>query len=482
VAATVGEKLVRGLRSWTTRVGRWLPEEGDAVLYGLSALFAALTAGFSGITLYAQWGQLAVGPYAAATVVLALAARHRRRAGARAAPDDPEPADPEPAVPGPSGPVPADAVRSQPVPAHPAVADPGPGRTAGWSRLRIGVFIAVLLGATLIPLGLEVTWRHAQPEVSVVQQAAGHLAHGTNPYQLPVRAGHVVPDVPGQPAYESFFPYLPLMTVFGLPSSTHQPVRLTDARIFFSLVTLLVAGGALALCRAPTERRVRALMVLTVLPTAALPLATGGDDMPVVALLLLAMVLAQRRRPGLSGLVLGVVSAMKFTAWPLALLALFAARDRSGRRAPGRMALGMLVVAVPVVVPFLTRNPHDFVENVVLFPLGLAGVASPAASPMPGHLLVSAFPHLHRILPLTVAAIGGVVLVRHLVRRPPASAGAVCTLAGWVMTVAIAFAPATRVGYLLYPINFFIWGYLLKGADELAAPVPADAVVAAAPS
>ena len=54
---------------------------------------------------------------------------------------------------------------------------------------------------------------------------------------------------------------------------------------------------ALVLCRGPTERKVRALQVLTVLPTAALPLATGGDDMPIVAFLLLAMVLAQRRRP-----------------------------------------------------------------------------------------------------------------------------------------------------------------------------------------
>jgi hypothetical protein len=177
------------------------------------------------------------------------------------------------------------------------------------------------------------------------------------------------------------------------------------------------------------------------------------------------MVLAQRRRPGWSGLVLGVVSAMKFTAWPLAALALFAARDRAGRRAPVRMALGMAVAFVPSIVPFVVQNPHTFVTNVILFPLGLAGVASPAASPLPGHLLVSAFPVLHRVLPLTVAVIGGAILVRRLLRHPPVTAAEASTLAAWIMLVAIVFAPATRVGYLLYPIDFLVWSRMLARAE-----------------
>jgi hypothetical protein len=232
----------------------------------------------------------------------------------------------------------------------------------------------------------------------------------------------------------------------------------------------LVVLGALALVRAPSERKIRTLQVLTVLPTAALLLATGGDDMPVVAFLLLAMVLAQRRRPGWSGVVLGIVSAMKFTAWPLAALALFAARDASGKRAPGRMVLGMLVVAGPVVTPFLVHNPHVFIVNVILFPLGLSGVTSPAASPLPGHLLVNAFPALRHVLPIAACAVGGTVLLRHLVRRPPSSAADVTRLAGWVMLIAILVAPATRIGYLVYPINFFVWAALFKGADRLEMP------------
>jgi len=53
----------------------------------------------------------------------------------------------------------------------------------------------------------------------------------------------------------------------------------------------------------------------------------------------------------------------------------------------------------------------------------------------------------------------------------------VCTISGVVMSVLILLAPSPRVGYLLYPINFFVWAYLLAepaqgpallGPDDLA--------------
>ena len=445
--------MVRELGQWTAaEVGSWQPEEGDAILYAASALFAGLTAKFSTIALYHQWGVLAIGPYLVAAVLSAIVGRAKARRSTEG--DERLPADIH------------DGRRS-------AVTNPN----RHWGVARIWIFVFVLAGATLLPLSLEVAWRsdgnptaHVQPEAVVVEQAGHRAAHGRDPYRVVTTSkGRVLVSTPGEPTYENFFPYLPLMTLFGLPSSTKEPIRLTDARIFFTIVTLLVVVGALAMCRGPNERKVRTLQVLTVLPTAALPLATGGDDMPIVALLLLAMVLAQRRRPGMAGFVLGVASSMKFTAWPLAALALFAARDKDGKRAPGRMALGMLVVAGPVVVPFVLRGPFAFFDNVVLYPLGLSGVSSPAASPLIGHLIVSAFPSLHRVLPLAVGLVGGAVLVVHLIRHTPRTAGQVATLAGWVMTVAILFAPATRVGYLLYPVNFFVWAYLLRGADELDA-------------
>ncbi len=455
--------MARGARVRAAEViRRWTPEQGDAALYGASGAFAGLTLAFSNIALYRQWGALALGPYLAAAALSLAAWRWRVRAAARAdgdatgAGDDIEEGDADPAE----------------------GADRGPRRY--WSTARIWIFVGILLGATLLPLSLEVYWRgsggnpsaHVQPEVVVVEQAGHRAAKGQDPYRTVVRRGRVVVTTPGEPTYESFFPYGPLMSVFGLPSSTKAPIRVTDARIFFSLVTLLVTAVALVLLRGPPEPKVRTLQVLTVLPTAALPLATGGDDMPVAAFLLLAMVLAQRRRPAAAGLVLGAAAAMKFTAWPLALLALFAARDAEGRRRPGRMAVGMAVVVVPAVVPFLVTNPTAFFQNVFLYPLGLSGVSSPAASALPGHLLVSAFPALHRVLPLTVAVVGGAVLARYLWRHPPTGAAEVCRVAGWVMLVAVLAAPATRIGYLLYPVNFFVWSVLFRRADaRVAEPV-----------
>ena len=50
------------------RSRRLSPEGRDAFLYGCSALFAGVTAFAVGIPLYRQWGQMAVGPYAAAAV------------------------------------------------------------------------------------------------------------------------------------------------------------------------------------------------------------------------------------------------------------------------------------------------------------------------------------------------------------------------------------------------------------------------------
>ncbi len=440
---------MRDLRkTWGPWVATLPPETVDAGLYGISAVFAAVTAGFSTLALYRAWGEIAVGPYLVVGAVSALLGRRRRL----------------------------------PRPTSETRAGGGATRLSG---VRIWLLVVTLIGAVVAPLAVEVALRghgnppaHVQPEVVVIEQAGERLAQGKDPYHATVSHGHVLSAVPGEPAYEAFFPYLPLMAVFGLPASTHAPVGLSDARVFFTLVTLVVVALALALARGPTEPRFRVLQFAAVLPTAALPLVTGGDDMPIVAFLLLAMVLAQRRRPGWSGVVLGAVSAMKFTAWPLAALALFAARDRSGRRAPLRMLAGILVVTVPIVVPFMLRDVRAFVYNVALFPLGLAGVPSPAASALPGHILVSVFPGIHRILPVALVVIGAVVVVRVLVRHPPSTPAQVTSLAAWIMLVAILFAPATRVGYLLYPADFFVWAYMFRRQDraDRSVVVPEPAV------
>ena len=429
-------------RLFLDRPAAWLrrqtPATRDALLYGLAALFAGLTIVVAGIALYRVWGEMAIGPYAGAAAVAFGASRWQRRRDRAGAPLS----------------------------------------RRAMVGLRLGAFGIALIGATVAPLVMEVIWRsegnaaaHVQPEVLVVERAGGQVVAGKDPYRVIDRNGHILIHQSAEPVYELYYPYLPGMVIFGFSTGSKVEAQLTDARIQFLLVTFAVAAFALWRLKAPAEPRVRSWQALTVLPTAALPLATGGDDMPVVALMLLGLVALQRRRPYLAGLALGAASSLKFTAWPLAFLALWAALDRKGRRAPARMGAGVISVVVPVVVPFAARNPSAFVDNVIRFPLGLAGVASPAASPLPGHLIVTAFPGIHHAYVAALVVCGAAVLIAHLVRHPPRTAADVAVLAGWAMTVAILLAPATRVGYLLYPVDLFAFGWMLRRA---AVPGPDD--------
>ena len=433
--------VIRGWTALTARLRALSADQRDAFVYSLSTVFAALTALTASIPLYREWGRMAVGPYAAGTLVMVVVARRRRRASEAA----------------------------------PGALVNGPG----WRAARLVAFAVVLLGATVVPLALEVTWAthgdaslHVQPEVLVVERAGVRAAHGQDPYQVVDRAGHILIRQSAIPVYELYYPYLPGMVVFGFSSGSKVEARLTDARIQFLLFTLVVSLFALSRIRPPSDARGRSFQALTALPTAALPLATGGDDMPVVALMLLGLVALQRRRPVLAGLALGAASTLKFTAWPVVLLALFAVGDRQGRRAIGRYVGAVAVLVVPVVFPVALHNPSAFVDNVIRFPLGLAGVASPAASPLPGHMLVAAFPGVHRAYVILVAVVGLAVLARYLWRHPPRNAAAVASVTGWVMLVAILVAPATRVGYLLYPINLFLWSWMFRRAEDPVELVP----------
>ncbi len=444
---------------------------GDVVIYACSAVFAVVTVIVSKYADYRDWGMIAGGAYGTASLVslaIYLHGRARRRTG------------------GISG--------------------------ASWGhdvvRWRAVVFVLALLGALALPLALEVAWtatgapgRHAQPEVSVVEKAAYRLTRGEDPYRvsLPVPAacpkcargassGRRFPAVGqvrttsrsgaaasgsrgsalGSGSYKKIFPYLPGMMSFGLLSSVHGIGGAGDARIGFGLLTLIVVAAGLAFWRRWREAEWRALQVMTVLPTAALALTTGGDDIPVLALMLLGAILLARRRPVWAGCALAAAASLKLTAWPLAVLAIFIAVDTKGRRASGRIAAVMAGILAPVVLSGVAQGPIAFVDDVVRFPLGLAGIATPAASPLPGHLIVSAAPdwkHVFMLAFVFVGAAGFAVLVR---RRPPRSVADVTRLLGWLSLFAIAFAPATRFGYLIYPVNFFVWSWMLSDGTTKA--------------
>ncbi len=448
----------------------WSPEWGDVVLYGLSGVFAALTVLTADISLYRQWASMALGPYLAGAAFMAVVAWRRdvqrRSLQQHGFLEHGTASDGAPSTSIDRG--------------DPATSDGSGSRLAASNRrfriARVTACVVVFAGATLLPLTMEVIWRseghaaeHVQPEVIVVERAGVRVAHGEDPYQVIDRDGHILIHQSSEPVYELYYPYLPGMVLFGFSSTSSMvEARLTDARIQFLVFTVVVGGLALVALRTSRGTKARALQFLAVLPTAALPLATGGDDMPVAALMLLGIVALQRRRPVLAGLALGAASSLKFTAWPLALLAVWAAYDLTRHRARWRYALGFLIIAAPVVAPFAIGNSSAFIDNVIRFPLGLAGVASPAASPLPGHLLVDAFPHAHKIYVLIVAIVGAILLIWRLKVKPPRNAAEVSLLTGWVMLIAILAAPATRVGYLLYPANLFVWAWMVRRAEDPA--------------
>lgn len=408
----------------------WRPTllRGDALLYAVSAIFSLLMGVFSSQQAQWHWGYLTVGPYVAAAV-LALIGTRQKRVSTR--------------------------------------------------RWREAIVAVTFLGVVAAPLALEIHWRQAQPETFVISGAGSDESKGQSPYhQVHCHAHHCVAVKKGVPIFESFFPYFPLMGIFGFPSAfSHQETGFSDARVAMTFFTVLMMAIALALLRAPPESKLRVAQVLVVLPTGALFLTTGGDDMPILALCLLSLVLIQRRATLRTGTALGLAAAMKLTAWPFALAVMAVARERSGQRAWGRLLVTMGVIFTVTVVPYVIRSPHAFVENVFSFPLGLAGVSSPAASPLPGHLLTLWWPPLRHVLLPTVFVVGGFFLVRYLRRSWPIDLVRALKIVAIIFAAVICAATATRLGYVIYPLNFWLWAHLIAPyvQDELAPPAQVSA-------
>ncbi|HVC26348.1 MAG TPA: glycosyltransferase 87 family protein [Acidimicrobiales bacterium] len=413
------------------RVCALSPIVQDAWLYLASAVFAGATAFVAVSSDYRTWGQMAAAAYGAAAVacfVVGAALRRRVRTdSARAA------------------------------------------RAASVSR-RL-VVVLVIAGAVLVPLVFQLVWRaeglpgqHAQPEVAVVERAGDRAAASRDPYPRdPTTVGNAPRSDAKQVDANSFFPYLPGMVPFGLVNAVKAPAELQDARVALTGFTLIVGAVALLWSDASLARRGRALQFLVVLPSGALPMVTGGDDLPVLALMLLGLVLAERRRPVLSGLALGLSGTLKFTAWPMLLLMLLAVRDREGRPAPVRFGLSVLLVVAPVFGIGVALDPTAFFDNVVRFPLGLARVRSPAASPLLGQELTNLLPHHKFAITALLVLVGMVVVVVSYVRYRPRTPATVARFTGFAMVVATILAPATRFGYLIYPANLYVWAYVLDG-------------------
>ena len=145
--------------------------------------------------------------------------------------------------------------------------------------------------------------------------------------------------------------------------------------MWFTLVALVVAGVGLLRMTVAPEHRLRTFQVLFALPTGALLLATGGVDIPVIAMLFGATVLVRNDRPVAAGVMGGLALATKQTSI-LVLLFLMLAVPR-GR--PRRwFVITVLTVGAALIVPFALWDVDAFVEDAILFPLGLGqGILRP---------------------------------------------------------------------------------------------------------
>ena len=113
--------------------------------------------------------------------------------------------------------------------------------------------------------------------------------------------------------------------------------------------------------------------------------------------------------------------------------------------------------------------------NAIRFPLGLTSIKSPAASPLVGQELVYAAAGVQVSADVALLAVVGVAAVCYgLWRWPPNTPGTAARFTGLAMALAIVLAPATRFGYLIYPVNLLTWAYLLRpddaSLDEPTAP------------
>jgi hypothetical protein len=358
------------------------------------------------------------------------------------------------------------------------------------SRSRgFAVPLLVAFGLALVAPAIWLAVRDpATADVIVVGRSAVLLVHHGSPY-LPVSQ---------LATWTSYNPYLPAMALFGLPSAAGFPGLLGDTRPWLTAASVVLAAAAFwvraphrdAGCRACRSAAWWFAVFAVASPLLALQLSVGITDPPVTALtcLALAFVARCRRMPVAAGVTIGVACAMKATAWPalVVIAALLVARD--GPRAAARFAAAGVVTTAGLVAataPALLAKPGALLQNTVLFPLGLTQHKTPAASPLPGHVLASLghAGHLAAVGLLVAAALGVAV---SLVVRPPADVPAAARRLAIGLALMFALAPAARFGYFAYPLALLAWAALARedavpAGDDLAPGEPAAAPEPTAP-
>ncbi len=349
----------------------------------------------------------------------------------------------------------------------------GPGNDRWWGIWAAGGYATAALAA--------LCWRSRGNTVAVAVSLAGALAaplvwigtHGpaTSDTQVVTRSAtllvqHGTPYLPvaDLSSWIAYNPYLPAMSLFGLPHALGLTGLAGETSVWLSL-----ASFGLFVLAFRVAGRSDALVLgafVTASPVAAFPLALGITDAPVLALLCLTLALLSRTGLRYAGravlaasIAAGVACALKYTAWPAlpVLAALLAYRD--GGRAAGRFlagALGTAVILIPLCAPAALAHPAALVQNTVVYPLGLTHAKSPAQSPLLGHLLASLGPAGHDAA-VALLVLAGVAIAVSLAVRPPATIRAAALLVALSLALMFTLSPATRFGYFAYPVGLCGW-------------------------
>ncbi|TNC22999.1 hypothetical protein [Amycolatopsis alkalitolerans] len=333
-------------------------------------------------------------------------------------------------------------------------------RRPGFRHSRRLGLAAIFVFAMLVPLAVLVVRRltgvdwlitpyswSAQPEVWVIERSARLLLRHGTPYVDVLSLGR-------PPVVNDYTPYGPVMALFGLPRALFggSPVAdaLTDARLVFALTACVCACVTLRLMGRPRVP-VRALQLAVACPLTALTWSVAGPDLAIVGLLLVAGALAARDRPVASAIVLAAVVSAKLIVAPAAVVLAVLTFTRLGGRALARFAGTLLVAGVVLTMPVLLVDPGAFVEHVIRFPAGLGVVTSPAASPLPGHLIASAGA-VGKAVSFVLLGSAAVAIMGWLVRRPPVTGSDAMLRTAVGLGAFTLLTPATRYGYLVYPL------------------------------
>lgn len=367
-----------------------------------------------------------------------------------------------------------------------------------WRRRPMVPLAVALAGAFVVPAAvLPVNWG-ATSEGRVVARAASlWLAHGT-PYLASTQLS----------SWRAYDPYLPGMSLFGLPHALGLPGLLGAPRSWLALCTLLllvaacriVAPGSARRCSGCRRRAWVQALLLVAFPAFALPMALGVTDPPVIALVCLALAWAARPPAGasagagagavsrqsrgrgrgqvdecfgpvrhghplLAAVAVGIACALKATAWPAlpVVLALVAVRD--GRRTAVRFAGAAVASAaglVAVTAPALLTHPRSLWQNIVAYPLGLSRRRTPAGSPLPGHLLATAGGAGHEVA-ILLLAVSALAVGASLVLRPPRTVEQAVLRLAIGLSLLFLLAPDSRFGYFAYPAALLAWLLLAAG-------------------